>query len=166
MADLDELKNCRKCGTTRPVTAFPRDRTRPDGRHPYCSPCRAGYHQANRAAALARMAARTQRERDADRDRRYRTRYGINIAVVDDLRAAQHYRCAICGRHEDALPRGLCVDHDHITGTVRALLCQSCNSALGLFNDCPDSLSAAVHYLAMTEELAAIAHAENAVEEK
>jgi hypothetical protein len=103
------------------------------------------------------MAARAIRSREADRDRRYLTRYGIPAAEVDRLRAEQGYRCAICGRHEDQLPRGLFVDHDHVSGLVRALLCQSCNTALGLLDDSPEALRAAIRYLLMAEELAAIA---------
>lgn len=34
-------------------------------------------------------------------------------------------RCAICG--EDPAQGGLVRDHDHVSGTIRGLLCQSCN---------------------------------------
>lgn len=107
------------------------------------------------------MRLRDIENRDADRDRRYLRRYGITAAEVDRLRELQRYRCAICGRHEDQLPRGLFVDHDHVSGLVRALLCQSCNSGIGLFDDCPETLRAAIRYFEMAEELAAIADHES-----
>lgn len=140
------MKTCGKCGTDKPLAAFTSDATRSDGRHPYCRDCRRDHHTATR---------------DNARDRRYFRRYGISAADVDQLRAEQRYRCAICGRHEDQLPRGLCVDHDHVTGFVRALLCQSCNSGIGLFEEDPDTLRAAIAYLQMGRELTAIAHSEN-----
>lgn len=74
---------------------------------------------------------------------------------MDQLRADQHYRCAICGRHEDQLPGGLVVDHDHGTGFVRGVLCPACNSLLGLAGDSAAVLAAAQHYLHRAAEIAA-----------
>jgi hypothetical protein len=45
--------------------------------------------------------------------------------------------------------RGDCfkVDHDHVTGAVRALLCHGCNIGIGLFRDDPGLLEDAASYL-------------------
>jgi hypothetical protein len=48
------------------------------------------------------------------------------------MRATQNYRCFVCKVHELTLKYNLCVDHNHITGRVRALLCDSCNFAEGI----------------------------------
>ncbi|HVK25198.1 MAG TPA: endonuclease VII domain-containing protein [Actinokineospora sp.] len=154
------MRRCGKCGDELRVAEFHRDHSRPDGLHPYCKACRAGYHLANRDQALARMARRAVLNRESERDRRLRARYGVSAAEVDQMRRAQGYRCAICGQHEDQLPRGLFVDHDHGTGLVRGLLCHSCNAGIGLFEDSPTKLWAAIQYLHMADELLAIAHDE------
>lgn len=56
--------------------------------------------------------------------------------------------CAICGRHALTSRYGtLCLDHDHRNGAPRGLLCQRCNTALGLLDDAIDRLKAAIAYL-------------------
>lgn len=39
------------------------------------------------------------------------------------------------------------VDHDHVTGKVRGLLCRQCNSALGFAGDNPERLERLARYL-------------------
>lgn len=142
-------KRCSRCRTITPLTDFyPRVAAR-DGRRSECADC-------SRRDARRRHHA----NRDAARNRRYLTRYGITTSDVDTLRAEQHYRCAICGRHENQLPLGLTVDHCHWTGTVRALLCHSCNAGIGHFQDSPEILRTAIAYLARADELIAIADTE------
>ena len=60
------------------------------------------------------------------------TSYGITKDKYDEMVEAQAGLCAICG-----LPPAstLVVDHDHETNQIRALLCPSCNSALGFLRD-------------------------------
>jgi hypothetical protein len=53
-------------------------------------------------------------------------RYGITLDDVERMREQQESRCAICNEEKK-----LVVDHDHNTGTVRALLCTVCNFAVG-----------------------------------
>lgn len=74
--------------------------------------------------------------------------YGMPIAEYEKMRMAQNCRCAVCGKHEeDTHRKRLFVDHDHSTGKIRALLCQQCNTALGMVNDDKDLLFALVGYL-------------------
>ncbi len=54
--------------------------------------------------------------------------YGITLDQYNEMFRAQEGKCAICQRHQNELTRTLCVDHDHKTNTVRALLCVTCNT--------------------------------------
>lgn len=51
----------------------------------------------------------------------------------------------------------LYVDHDHVTGAVRALLCHNCNFMLGHAKDRPDLLMVAAAYLVQYSNQAAAA---------
>src|SRR5262245_30845218 len=70
--------------------------------------------------------------------------FGISPAEYDALLAKQNGACAICRRRSK---RRLCVDHCHVTGRIRGLLCHSCNLALGYLRDDQASLVAALAYL-------------------
>jgi len=63
-------------------------------------------------------------------------RYGLTFADVDRMWVAQEGKCGIC---DVAIPRrygkGMTIDHDHGTGSVRGLLCNRCNRAIELFED-------------------------------
>lgn len=74
--------------------------------------------------------------------------YGISIDEYNNKLIIQNNRCAICGKHESEINRGrLFVDHDHDTGKIRGLLCQKCNSALGMVDEDTDILFSMVSYL-------------------
>lgn len=93
------------------------------------------------------------REKDRERARAYKTRLRAADPITQALKA-QHDEliaelgptCGICGQ----LPkpgRRLSIDHDHITGLVRGLLCPRCNVALGGLGDTIEGLEAALSYL-------------------
>lgn len=65
--------------------------------------------------------------RSADRAKRY----GLAPGSVERLWQLQAGLCAICGVYLDVeLWKATVVDHDHVTGQARGLLCRPCNSAL------------------------------------
>ena len=65
--------------------------------------------------------------------------FGLSLNDYQDMLEKQGGTCAICGSPETQLRYGtlsrLAVDHCHITGTVRGLLCSKCNLGLGKFKD-------------------------------
>jgi hypothetical protein len=52
-------------------------------------------------------------------------------------------KCHIC----DQVLEKDCIDHDHITGKVRGILCPSCNMGIGLMKDDISVLQEAANYL-------------------
>lgn len=63
----------------------------------------------------------------------FRSQYGISLLTWEAMFRYQDGRCAICG--ETGGDKGLVVDHCHVSGRVRGLLCSRCNVGLGTFRD-------------------------------
>jgi Recombination endonuclease VII len=83
------------------------------------------------------------RNRLAQRRMVFKRVYGISLEDYDVMFERQGGACAICKRTGVTL----CVDHCHLTGEVRGLLCIRCNSAIGFCSDDPAVLLAAAEYL-------------------
>lgn len=75
--------------------------------------------------------------------RKLSRRYGITIEERDTMISEQKHCCKICNRK-----RKLVVDHCHSTGKVRGMLCNGCNTALGVLERDAGFLNAAWTYLA------------------
>ena len=71
--------------------------------------------------------------------------YGLTASEYNELLTSQNGLCACCGK--DNGRRRLNVDHDHKTGTVRGLLCTSCNVGIGALGDSLDGILKAAEYL-------------------
>src|SRR5438270_165354 len=75
-------------------------------------------------------------------------RYGLTPETYEELLASQNYVCAICGTDNWGGPKGTpCVDHDHVTETVRGLLCIKCNSSISYLKESVEILENAIAYL-------------------
>lgn len=76
-------------------------------------------------------------------------KYGITKEDYEKMLLLQNGKCAICGttnsRHNKS--NNLLVDHCHDSLKVRGLLCNRCNTTLGLVNDNIDILSKMIDYL-------------------
>jgi hypothetical protein len=86
-------------------------------------------------------------------------KYGVSMESLQVILRRQDGRCAICSKpwqvcatakkvnHEVIFLQFLYVDHDHRTGEVRGLLCNACNTAIGLFEEDRARISSALSYL-------------------
>ena len=73
--------------------------------------------------------------------------YGISLAEYRAVHKHQRGKCAICGQDESRFKNSFAVDHCHLTGLVRGLLCWRCNRALGKFEDSVEKVCAAAQYV-------------------
>lgn len=146
MEDQVTSKRCRDCGGEKPLESFPLQKLGRFGRHPLCKPCRAAQERRRYARSretLLEVARNDDRRRTRVRWRALARKYGLSQHDHGTLFVAQRGCCAICERR----PRTLVVDHDHLTGQVRGLLCVNCNFALGELADDAARCESAARYL-------------------
>lgn len=79
---------------------------------------------------------------DPDKHRNFllERRYGISVDTYNKMYTIQKGCCAICGKHSTTFKKNLCVDHCHISGQVRALLCIDCNRNVGVYENYKDQI--------------------------
>jgi len=92
-----------------------------------------------------------ERRRADDRDRQRYRKFELGPDDYKRMLHEQHEVCAICSQPE-RVKRGsrvlsLAVDHDHVTGRIRGLLCQECNRSLGSFEKHDGGLQSLVLYI-------------------
>lgn len=137
-------KQCTSCEEIKAITLFYKNNRRKDGYDTRCKQCADDYKKSwieTKANNYVQLKAQNSR---------LIKRYGITSEQYQSLLEKQDYRCAICGNTPEQ-SRGntnkLSVDHCHNTGKVRGLLCQKCNTGLGLLGDTKEDLQKALNYL-------------------
>lgn len=132
-----KTKKCSRCQKTKLLSKFHFANKGTQRRQGNCKIC-------------AKEALREHYRRMSSEDLRRQNlqRYGITLEDYESMLTQQGGGCVICGgRRGNKKTNVLHVDHDHVTGEVRGLLCGRCNTALGLFQDQPDLLKRAYDYL-------------------
>ena len=133
------MKKCTKCGIEKPLSDFYKNKTNKDGLQKRCKPCdislnRQRYQKNPELAAKKRFI------------QKLKTDYGISFPEYEAIKKAQKNSCAIC---KTELKTGMQshVDHCHLSGNVRGILCRWCNIGLGHFKDSLQNLKSAQKYL-------------------
>jgi hypothetical protein len=102
-----------------PLSQFNKHSTAYLGVHPYCKTCSSERHLIGK--------------------------YGITSADKSKMHQEQNGSCAIC--REFIALEDIHVDHCHVSGRVRGLLCGACNKAIGLLKDDPKRCTVMAEYL-------------------
>lgn len=157
------LKTCRKCSLEKQATEFHKAKGNKDGLASYCKDCvravRKRHFQTHKEEYYKRS-SEWKRKNRSTLSEKYREwckkhptknlehrlrKYGLTLEDFNRMAEEQGGVCAIC-RCVPTLHR-LFVDHCHVTGKVRGLLCNSCNSVLGYAKDNTEVLKVAIQYL-------------------
>lgn len=110
------MKRCCTCGVKKPAIDFYKNKSQSSGLQNKCKECQKEYEKNNKHIF----------RRSWDK-----THYNLTKEqsdVVEDLRV--NGKCFCCGRKANG--RKLYLDHDHLTGEIRGILCSECNTFEGL----------------------------------
>ena len=122
------------------------------------------YYEANREKILAKNKISSNAYREANQEkvlasvRCYRAANKEKILARNRIRKfgtdgselidQQNGACAICGiPFANLASHKIHIDHCHVSGIVRGVLCSACNVALGLAKDNPETLRAMATYV-------------------
>lgn len=126
------MKTCSKCKLSKEYSDFSKMARSKDGLQSRCNSCN---------GESVRTLPGYKREYDLRRN------YGLTQTGFDLMLVGQGGVCAICKGESKNTKPGLCVDHDHVTGNIRGILCHKCNFALGNLDDSPARALILAQYL-------------------
>ncbi|HSP36234.1 MAG TPA: endonuclease VII domain-containing protein [Frankiaceae bacterium] len=126
-----DQKWCPRCSQALPKSAFGRNASKKAGLTAYCLSCHNEICRDNRIKIEG-----------STRNYHLKRRYGLTDADVKELIEQQGGVCAVC-----AVGTPEHVDHCHVSGKVRGVLCFNCNGGLGQFKDDISRLINAIAYL-------------------
>ena len=77
-----------------------------------------------------------------------RREYNLTLEQWEDIFNAQGRVCALCSSPEPGAKSVWHMDHDHVTGRLRGILCYGCNNAVGVYQRrIQSNLDRVTHYL-------------------
>ena len=142
-------KKCCICKEVMEISNFYNYKASKDGKMGRCKTC-------DDKARKKWRANNPDRAWESQRRNALMVKYGITLEEYNSILKLQGGCCAICKSRE---PRSLgnarqsfSVDHCHVSGHIRGLLCNNCNRALGLLGDTVTSIKKAYTYVVEAEK--------------
>ena len=138
-------KECCVCNVRKPFTEFFNYKNKSDGKSYRCKVC-------DDVARKKWSTDNPEKAHLSQRQRNLKCKFGVDLQWYEEQFKKQNYSCAICETKTNKTVGerqfwNFSVDHCHDSGKVRGILCNNCNRALGLFQDNPELLTKAAHYV-------------------
>lgn len=156
------MKKCTRCEKFLDDDQFYKRNKSKDGLSYYCRTCckQQGYeyYHANPKLYNDRSHKNYRRLKVKDPDfnkKRYQNQqrsfhlkknFGLSETDYQNLFILQNGVCAIC-QEPNKSKIHFAVDHNHVSGKIRGLLCYSCNTGLGKFKENVETMNRAIMYL-------------------
>jgi len=171
----DKQTTCTKCKILKKASDFYLDKSKKDGRSSLCRTCVKNnvrkyvkknhdevkrkkreasklHYELNKETIQKRHKEWKKRNPGHALKYKLKKRYRMSIDDYNLKLKNQNNKCFICKTEKCKTFKRLSVDHCHITGKVRGLLCNSCNSGIGYFRDNIENLKRATEYLKIFKE--------------
>jgi hypothetical protein len=140
LANVATVAGVKLCSTCGEANEFGKNVSQPDGLQNECKPCRR-----KRNKKIYKQSPEYRYKSWASRIMR---EYGWTVERYYETLAAQGGGCAICGSRNPGRGNArFSIDHNHVSGLTRALLCHSCNVALGLLKEDKSRIQKMIDYL-------------------
>jgi hypothetical protein len=132
------MKTCKKCNTEKSITDFYKDKNSKDGTTSSCKECR-------KSAERSYYHKHIDKRRILYKNRRLSRTNGeqLTLESYQTMLTVQENKCGIC---QDNMKTPY-VDHNHITGNIRMLLCHHCNCLIGNAKESITILEDAIKYI-------------------
>lgn len=133
---IPENKYCPTCNIVKLLSEFYNNKNTRDLKGNECKKC-------------SNNSSRKNKIKNSDYYKNYQLNriYGLSLEEYNELFNKQEGKCAICETHQSELEKALVVDHNHVTGEIRGLLCSPCNLGIGNLKDSIDLLLKSISYL-------------------
>ena len=165
---MTQLKKCSKCKIDKVLGDFGKNSQQKSGLNPSCKKCRPKYsseyyyrnkeHIAKRSAQWAKdnpkkqkVYAKRHQAKDTTKEANWKrsiwSKFKLTPEDYTAILNSQSGVCYICRKTPEENGKRLAVDHCHATGDIRGILCDTCNTGLGMFKDNITLLRKAQEYL-------------------
>ena len=128
-----KTRNCKKCNQELLVSNFHIKYDKNANHFRFNSPCKKCAHE-NRNIEYRKVAAR-------------KKKYNLTSEQYDAMLKSQNNCCDICSIDMKNYGKNFVVDHCHVTNNIRGLLCNNCNTGIGMLQDDTSILVKAIEYL-------------------
>lgn len=149
-------KVCWDCKLSKPLTEYYNNKSAKDGLNTQCKECnlayRRKYYATNTQKCLDVNKEYRALNKKSIKSQKLQYSYGISLEDYNRMKIEQNNKCSICSKDAANLNHKLNVDHCHVTGKIRGLLCRNCNTALGKFKDDCNILQNAINYIKRTQD--------------
>lgn len=148
---MENGRNCSRCLEFFEWSNYYRKSNGPNGYTTECKQCTKRYQDGRRSEILSYQKKWRKNNPEKAKGHIVKSKYGITGDEYKEMLERSDSLCYACGLPETFVKNGtirsLSIDHDHETGKVRGLLCNSCNRAIGFAKDNADRLQACAEYL-------------------